>query len=80
MRAYVRLDLPPKLAERIAPRMRALGYEAADAGAGTLMTWLPMDPDGWGILPAMSDLECELFGTPNGPFINATVVHTDEGA
>lgn len=60
--ARVKLWTGPSGVSRWAERIRAAGVPVVCEGTEHVYVNLPMDPEGWGIIPAMEELEqqCKL--------------------
>ena len=73
MRVLVQVWAGAKNVNHWADRFETAGYPVQTRTAEHLHLWLDLDPDGWGIIPAIEKLERAL-GLTDGQFFPAEII------
>lgn len=76
--AYTRLWTGPAHVEQWAEKLTTAGYPPEVVGTEHLYLWLEMDPEGWGIIPALQVMEQKLDMASSGMYFPAFVLQTRE--
>lgn len=78
MKAYVKIYVGPMHINQWAEKFTRAGYTPDVIGTEHLYLWLPMDPNGWGILPALDKMETTICGRKSGALLDGVIMRTAE--